>query len=149
MLRSIFVIAIILVGVRYSLKGPFYALLVYLWIAYFRPESWLWSDFFTQLNLSFIVGIVILGATLLSGRQLRFGGGALLLLLVAVQSLFSTLMSPVFEYSWPFCQDFLKTTVISFLIVTLVDTEWRLRMTMAVIGLSLGAEATKQGWAQL
>src|SRR5215510_742064 len=75
MLRAIFVILAILIGIRYSLKGPFYALLFYLWIAYFRPEYWLWWDFFSQLNLSLIVGIAVLGGTLLSGKGLQLGRG--------------------------------------------------------------------------
>ena len=38
MLRALFVIGIICYGCVKSVKGPFYALLLYLWIAYFRPE---------------------------------------------------------------------------------------------------------------
>lgn len=45
MLRSLLVIAAVLVGLRYSLKDPFYALLFYLWFGYFRPQEWLWTDF--------------------------------------------------------------------------------------------------------
>src|SRR5579871_590881 len=40
MLRLIFVFAIIAVGTVYLTQGPFYALLFYLWNAYFRPEYW-------------------------------------------------------------------------------------------------------------
>ena len=44
MLRNVFVALIILVGLAHSLKGPFYAVLLYLWVAYFRPDAWLWTN---------------------------------------------------------------------------------------------------------
>ena len=68
MLRAVFVIVIIVYGLVQSFKSPFNALLFYLWLAYFRPEYWLWSDFVTQLNLSFIVGVFVLIATVMSKR---------------------------------------------------------------------------------
>ena len=43
MLRSIFVIGIIVFGLSQALRSPFYGLLFYLWLAYFRPELWLWA----------------------------------------------------------------------------------------------------------
>ena len=83
MLRTIFVIAIIIVGIAYAIQSPFYALLFYLWLAYFRPERWIWTDFLSQLNLSLIVGAMLdfapvaslgykgkrLGVTLLRGME--------------------------------------------------------------------------------
>ena len=147
MLRALFVIAIILFGIRMSMRGPFYALLLYLWWAYFRPDYWLWYDFVSQLNLSLFVGIIVLVGTVFSGRKLQFGNGAAFMLLMAGQGLISTIFSPAFSYSFPYWQDFAKSTIISVLLVTLVDDEKKLRTTLGVIALSLGLEATKQGWA--
>ena len=56
MFRTLFVVGLILAGSVISLRGSFYSLLFYLWLAYFRPESWLWSDFVTSLKLSLLVG---------------------------------------------------------------------------------------------
>lgn len=149
MLRALFVSAIIVYGVFQSFRGPFYGLLFYLWLAYFRPEYWLWSDFVSQLNLSFIVGVTVLVSTMLSGRKLRLGIGPCLMILFLGQSFISTMMSPAFAYAWPYWQDFAKSTTISLLIVTLVDDERQLRFIFLVIASSLGLEAVKQGWAQL
>lgn len=150
MLRALFVVAIIGYGCAKSVKGPFYALLFYLWIAYFRPEYWLWSDFFSQLNLSFIVGIGVLVSFLLApAERIRFGFGSLLVLLFLGQSFLSTSLSPYSAYAWPYFQDFLKSTVISLLIISLVNTEQRLRLALIVIVASAGFEGVKQGWAQL
>ncbi len=149
MFRTLFVAVIILYGLFQSFRSPFYALLFYLWIAYFRPEFWVWSDWVSQLNLSLIVGVIVLGATVLSGRRLRLGVGPCLMILFLLQSFVSTMLSAAFDYSFVFWQDFAKSTIISLLMVTLVDDERSLRLTFAVIAISLGLESVKQGWAQM
>ena len=130
-------------------RSPFNALLFYLWLAYFRPEYWLWSDFVTQLNLSFIVGVFVLIATVMSKKGLRIGGAAALMLVFLAQTFISTMLSPAFGWSWVYWQDFAKSTIISVLIVTLVDDERKFRLVFSVIAFSLGLEAVKQGWAQM
>jgi probable O-glycosylation ligase (exosortase A-associated) len=143
------VVAILAYGCAKSLKGPFYALLFYLWLAYFRPEAWLWWDFVSQFDFSFFVGILVLLATLLSSEKIRFGVGPALILVFLVHSLISTVVSPYATYAWPFWVQFAKQTVMSLAIITLVNNEERLRVTLGVIAASLAFEATKQGWAQL
>jgi probable O-glycosylation ligase (exosortase A-associated) len=149
MLRALFVIAILAFWCAKSLQGPFYALLFYLWLAYFRPESWVWFDFISQLDLSFIVGILVVLTTLLSSEKLRLGVGSWLMLAFLTHSLISTILSPYVAAAWPMWLQFAKQMVMSLAIVSLVNTEERLRVTFGVIGLSLAFEATKQGWAQL
>jgi probable O-glycosylation ligase (exosortase A-associated) len=150
MLRALFVIAIIAYGCAKSAKGPFYALLFYLWIAYFRPQSWLWWDFFTQLNLSFIIGtFVVLTALLAPSEKLRFGAGPFLIVLFLTQTFIATIASPNSDYAWIYFSDFAKAATISLLMVSLVKDESRLRLVFAVIAFSLGLEGVKQGWAQL
>ena len=149
MLRAVFVILLMLVGALQSLQGPFNGLLFYLWMAYFRPESWVWFNFITDLNLSLIIGVFVTLATLLSGQKLRFGSGPLLLCAFFLQTMTSTLLSPVFNYALLYWTDFAKSTIITFLIVTLVSDAKRLRLTVLVIAISLGFETAKQGWAQI
>ena len=50
------VFVFILIGAAYSAFGAFYALLFYLWNAYFRPEVWAWNSTIAALNLSFVIG---------------------------------------------------------------------------------------------
>jgi probable O-glycosylation ligase (exosortase A-associated) len=150
MLRALFVLGIIGYGCAKSVRGPFYALLFYLWIAYFRPEFWLWTDFFSQLNLSFIVGLVVLVSTLFSpSEKLRFGFGPTLIILFLLQSTLATVVSPHFDYAFVYYEDFVKISIISLLIVSLVTDERRVRLVFLVIVASVGIEAVKQGWAQL
>lgn len=55
MLRTLFVLAILVPGVFAAVASRFLALLVYLWLALFRPQEWLWVDI-TSLRLSLVLG---------------------------------------------------------------------------------------------
>lgn len=149
MLRSAIVLAIIAIGIRYSFKGAFYTLLFYLWLAYFRPDYWLWTDFVSPLRLSFVVGVVLLVSSALSKERLRLGLGPLLFLAFFGHTLVSTLLSVRVEYSMPYWQEFAKTIIVCYLMIVLTTTEERLRLVLLVIALSLGFEGAKQGWAEL
>jgi probable O-glycosylation ligase (exosortase A-associated) len=148
MLRMAFVFAIVAFGITQAMRGPFYALLFYLWIAYFRPEMWVWSDFVASLNLSLIVGVFVVIRTLFSQEKIRFGVGPCLMFIFLTQSLISTLSSSEFDYAWRYFTEFAKATVICVLIISLVTDERRLRLALLIIAISLGFEAAKQGWAQ-
>jgi probable O-glycosylation ligase (exosortase A-associated) len=148
-MRTLFVLGLVAVGIRYSFQGAFYILLFYLWNAYFRPETWVWSDAVAQMRLSLTIGVALLGATLFSADRFRFGVGPVLLFAFLMQTLLSTALSPSTADLWPFWIEFAKIIVVSYLIFVLVNTEERLRLTMIVIGLSLSFEGAKQGWAQL
>jgi len=151
MFRTILVILGILVGIRYSFKGAFYVLLFYLWIAYFRPDAWIWDRWVNDLNLSFLVGIAVVLATVFSKDRFRFGLGQFLMLLFLVHTAISTLNSPAGTDAdlWPAWFDFARKIATSLMIVTLVTTAERMRLIFVVIAASLAFEGAKQGWAQL
>src|SRR3989304_4595551 len=128
MLRTPFVLIIVAVLLRYSLKSPFYALLFYLWLAYFRPEEWVWSEFIYSLNLQLVMGLWLVLVTLLSGQRLRLGLGPMLLALLLVQGFLSTWLSPAFDTAWLYWQEFAKALLVSYLMLVLVTTEQRLRL---------------------
>jgi probable O-glycosylation ligase (exosortase A-associated) len=149
MLRSIFVVILLAVGAYYALQGPFYALLFYLWYAYFRPEDWLWIDLIKNLHLSLIVGCYVLVVTVLSGRRFIFNGRTTLIFIFLAHTLLSTLLSDHVQYSWLYWKDFLKSTLITYLIIVLVDDFSKFRLALLIMTLSLGFESAKQGWVYL
>jgi probable O-glycosylation ligase (exosortase A-associated) len=148
MLRTILVLGILAVGGYLSLQSAFNGLLFYLWYAYFRPEQWIWSDLLTGSYISWIVGIYVVGRAAFTER-FRFDFRVALLLLFLAHSLLTTLVSPQADYAWFYWKDFLKSTLITYLIAVMVTDVSRLRLVLLTIALSLGFEATKQGWAQL
>ena len=107
MLRNIFVAGIVIAGVVLAIQSPFYALLFYLWDAYFRPEQWLWTDWISSLQISFIIGSYVLLSLLLGPVRLHFGRRHVLLLLFAVHCIVSMLLSDYLHDTWPFMQEFL------------------------------------------
>ena len=151
MLRNIFVASIIAFGFASSLWGPFNAMLFYLWIAYFRPDGWLHTNWVTSLNLSFVVGTLTLLLSLVRFDDLRprLNLGVLLLICAFAHTLLSATYSIDPDRSWAWWVEFSKVLVIGLLITMLVNTERRMRLALLVIVLSLGFEAVKQGWAQL
>lgn len=149
MLRTIFVLVIAAVGAVYAFQGAFYGLLFYLWVAYFRPEQWVWNDFIKNLNLSYIAGICVVASTFVSRERWPFNLRVGVLALFVLQTLLSVLFAARPDLAWSNWYDFVKISVIGYLIVVLVTDTSRFRIVLLVIALSLAFEGAKQGWLEL
>src|SRR5262245_44646689 len=149
MLRLIFVLVIIAFGAGASLFSPFYALLFYLWNAYFRPDDWTYGGFIASLNLSFIIGGYVLLATIVSFPRIRVSTRVILLALFFGQTALSTVYSEHPYWSWNAWVEFSKVMIITYIIILLTTDRVRYRTVLTVITISLGFECAKQGWAQL
>lgn len=149
MIRTVIVIVALTVGWGFALQGPLYAACLYLWIAYFRPESWAWSSLFTTLNLSYIAGAYLVIRATLSGVAFRFDSRSMLLLLFLGHSFVSAWFGLNQDYSVGYWQEFAKVIVVSIVLTNVIQTAADLRLILIVISLSLGFEAVKQGWLQL
>jgi len=137
------------IGWGFALQSALYAACFYLWIAYFRPESWAWSDVFTTLNLSYIAGAYLVLRTILSGAKFRFDLRTVLLLLFLAHSFISAWLGLDRQHSLGYWQGFAKVIVVSILLTNIIQSSADLRLILIVIALSLGFEAGRQGWAQL
>jgi len=149
MLRTVFVVIVLAIGWGFALQSTLYALGLYLWIAYFRPETWAWSDIFATLNLSYIAGAYLVIRTVMAGTKIRFTMRSSLLFLYLAWALLSTSQGLNYEHSMQYWQEFAKAVVISYLITIVVQSTADLRFVLMVITFSLGFEAVKQGWIQL
>jgi putative inorganic carbon (hco3(-)) transporter len=148
-LRTLFVLLLTVVGGAASLRGPLEALLFYVWVAYFRPESWIYSGWFVAANISFISGVFLIVRFAVSGERLRLDAGTALLAAVVVHGGLSVWQSEWSgEASAPYL-NFVKSLVIAVVMMSVATTETRFRWILSVIGLSLGVEAAKQGWVYL
>ena len=148
MFRLIFVFSIIIAGLIFAVQGPFYALMFYLWNAYFRPELWVWHDFVSPLKLSLIVGAFLLLTSFREIHNLKFTRQVVFIVLFLAQCTLSMSLSEDFDWSFRYWNDFLKVIIITILITFLVSDLRRYRIALLVIGFSLGFEQAKQGWAQ-
>ena len=149
MLRTIFVLIIIIAGSAFAAMGPFEGLLFYMWNAYFRPDYWTYGSFIMSLNLSLFIGIYVVVRTLMSGPDLKLGVGTMLIWLFFIQACIGTLTSTNPSLSRSALDVFARVIVISYAIVVLVTDRKRLRLILLVMSLSLGFDLAKQGWADL
>src|SRR6187431_1172142 len=92
-LRFIFVFAILAIGAAFATQGPFYALLFYLWNAYFRPEAWTYGPLLYSLNLSWVIGIYLVAITFLSMPKARLNARTGLVILFFLHSLLCAYLS--------------------------------------------------------
>lgn len=146
MLRTIFVLILVAIGGYFALQSPFYALLFYIGNAYFRPEDWVWSNFVSSLKLSLLSGGLVVASTLLSRQRFVWNGRIVIVWLFLLHTLLSTLGSENFSYSWGYWTDFLKTIIITYLMIVLVTDFAKFRLVLLVMVFALGLEQAKQGW---
>jgi probable O-glycosylation ligase (exosortase A-associated) len=147
MLRTIFTLILTAYGIRHAIRGPFYALLFYLWIAYFRPESFVWEEgIVAALPLSFTAAVWVLALSVLSGKAFRIDLRLGLLIVFVLHALASSLASPDVVWSMANWNIFMRSAVITYLMAVLVTDVKKLRLAVLVMVVSLGFEATKQGW---
>ena len=149
MFRTLFVVALLAIGWGFALQSPLYAACLYLWIAYFRPESWAWNDIFVTLNLSYLAGLYLVVRAFAGGVRFRIDVRSGLLLAFLLHALISAAAGLDAGYSIGNWFDFAKVIVVSVLLSNIIRTPGDLRLVLIVISLSLGFEAVKQGWAQL
>ncbi len=149
MFRLVFVLIIIGIGAFFSLQGAFYALLFYLWNAYFRPDYWTYGSFVMSMKLSLIIGLYLVLRTIAMTPSPKINLRTMLIWLFFGQCVVGCFTSENSLTSWFFLQDFAKVLVITYLIVVLVNDRRQFRLVILVMALSLGFETAKQGWAGL
>jgi putative inorganic carbon (hco3(-)) transporter len=147
MLRTLFVLAILVPGFLLSLRSRYIALLMYLWFALFRPQDWMWIDV-TSLRLSLLLGLILLVPSILSGRfpnmshPLSIG----MILFVWSASITQTVaIRP--DVGWVWIDFLVRLFLASMMIVTCATDAPKVLGVIAVIGGSLGFHASKAGLA--
>ena len=147
MLRVALVYICVLIGACLALRGPFYGLLFYLWNAYFDPASWVWNrEYVDVLRLSYLLGAYVVVLTFFSRSTFPINRRTALLGLFLGHCALTALISPHSVHAWQSFEQFFRIIVITYAMITLVDTTKRLELALVVICLSLGLEAAKQGW---
>lgn len=165
MLRTLFVLIILVPGVTAAVASRFAALLTYLWFALFRPQEWLWVDI-TALRLSLILSLLVviprgwllsdftklkalrerlaaeawpnLTHPLTVGMALFFGAA----LVAQVHAFNQAIGFEWLDYLW-------RLLLVSMVAVSLITTRARFFAVLAVIAASIGFHAAKAGITSL
>ena len=149
MLRSLLVLAVLVPGFFAALMNGYAGLLMYLWFALFRPQDWLWIDI-TSLRVSMVLGIVMLGRSLISGFVPNITHPLTLGIALMVCSSVITQTSAVRpDIGWIWIDFFVRLALSCTMLVALARDARRLYGVLAVICLSLGFHASKAGLAFL
>ena len=101
------------------------------------------------LDLSFYAGLLLVARTVLSQVRLRIDLRSFLLFALLVHSGISSWLGVDPEWSFFYYRDFIKSTIITYLISVLASDYKSLRLIVLVMALSLSFEGAKQGWAQM
>jgi putative inorganic carbon (hco3(-)) transporter len=149
MLRSLFIIVIMSVGIVAGLFNRFAALLLYIWFALFRPQEWVWVDI-TGLHLSLILGLLLvipsLGTGILPDLTHPISIGMILFLVSSLVAQVSAVNAAV---GWEWIDYLARLLLVSLLATTLVSTRRRFVLVLATAGVSIGFQAAKAGLASL
>ena len=149
MLRTVFVVIALAAGWAFALQSALYAACLYLFIAYFRPESWAWNDIFSTLNLTYAAGLYLVVRTLFSGIRFQIDLRTSLLLLFLAHALVTAWFGVNPSVSLAYWQEFAKVIIVGYILTLVIQTPADFRLVLMVIVFSLGFETVKQGWAQL
>jgi probable O-glycosylation ligase (exosortase A-associated) len=146
MLRSLLFLGIIVPGVYAALRSHYWALLMYLWFALFRPQEWIWIDI-TPLRLSLVLGVILLVPSIVAGKfpnishplsvgMIGFLASAVLSQMTAVQP----------DVGWQWIDFTLRLFLTCMMLVTLTTDVTRIVGVIGVIAGSLGFHAGKAGF---
>ena len=165
MLRTVFVLVILIPGMAAAVASRFAALLVYLWFSLFRPQEWLWVDI-TPLRLSLLLSllVVIPRGWLLSdfvnalplkrrlaleawpnlSHPLTVGTALFLVTALAAQpgAYNQTLGWQWLDYLW-------RLLLVSMVAVSLINTRQRFMAVITVSAASIGFHSARAGVASL
>ena len=149
MLRSIFVLLIMVPGLVAAVFDRYAALLLYVWYAMFRPQDWLWIDI-SPFRPSLLIGAALVIPSVFTGvfpvvfhplavGSLLFLGSSLLAQLGAVQ--------PAVGWQWVYY--LARLLLVSLLIAPLVTTPRRILIFTGVLSGSLLFHSAKAGLSSL
>jgi probable O-glycosylation ligase (exosortase A-associated) len=149
MFRTIVVLTMFAIGLFQALRGPFNSLLLYLWVAHFRPQWWAWEHWLYQIPMSYLAAVLVLGYTLLVHRRYTLNPLQVFMILFCIWAVVSAAhsLSPIQSHFW--VEQFVRVVVITYVLSILVDDMPKLRLALLVICFSMGAEPAKQGIVNL
>ena len=147
MLRALFVAAFLIPGVFAALFSRYWALLLYLWNAFFRPQDFMWMDS-SDVRLSLILGLLLVIPSLLTlvlpNVTHPLSIGTIVFLITGYLAQTNAIDQAV---GWRWVDAHSRLTIVCLLAVTLMNTPQRLMGVIAVAAGCFGFYATKAGLA--
>lgn len=144
-MRSLVVLVFVAIAMLVALYSRFIALLLYWWIAIFRPHEWVWMDV-SSLKLSFVAGLILVIPCLLTGKFPRLGHVISYLMLAWLAlAAFSTYFVGCGSTGWRWLDHMARLMLVLFLTNRLVHSPKRIFWLGTVVSCSVGFFAAKSG----
>jgi probable O-glycosylation ligase (exosortase A-associated) len=148
-MRSIVVLIFVAVAMLVAIFNHFIALLLYWWIAIFRPHEWIWMDV-SHLKISFVAGLILVIPCFLTGKFPRLGHViAYLMLTWLVLAAIATYFNGCGPTGWRWLDHMARLMLVLFLTNRLVDSPKRIFWLCAVVACSIGFFSAKIGFFSL
>lgn len=151
MLRTIFILMIMLATTAPALLKPHVGVLVWSWISYMNPHRLAWGGFINQVPMLDVVAGVTILSMLVAREKWRLSWSPLLISLILLTfwfALTSLLNQGLYEF-WPRFDRFYKVMLFTFITAALINKRVRLDAFIYVMLLSLGFFAAKGGFFTL
>ena len=145
-MRDLLVLIVVALTIPLSFYRPFFGLLSFSWLAYMRPQDLAWGVA-ASLPLSKFVAVAIWLSLVLRGKLniFRVTPVSIAMLLLWGWLLVSVLTAQNFDVAMGKFTEISKVFLVALLTVVLITNEQRFKMSMAVIGFSLGFLGLKFG----
>lgn len=132
-----------------GLITPFGALLGYIWFALFRPQEWVWVDI-SAFRFSLVLGMLLLLRSAIARRMpnITHPNSMAMLAFLGV-SLVAQQGAVAPRVGWQWLEFLMWLVLVTLLLISIVDTQRRMWMTILTISASFGFHTTKAGIASL
>lgn len=145
-MRDYLVLALVLLTLPMAFYRPFFGLLGFSWLAYMRPQNLAWG-MAAELPLSKWVAAALWASLIVRGKLNPFRRTPITLMMMALWGwlLISCITAQRTSIAFDKFEDITKVILVAMLTVVLVTDVKRFRLSMAVIGFSLGFLGLKYG----
>lgn len=149
MIRTLVVIFCSLVGVGVAIHSRFGALLFYMWVAFFRPQDWVWVDI-RWLRLSLISTVLLVVPSVLTFKWPNVTHRLSVGSIVFVTCLYVANHAAVEpEMAWFRLTGLATLVMVTTFLITLTDTQAKFVAVLAVISGSFAFFSAKAGLVSL
>ena len=149
MLRAILVFAILIPGILMAMTSRFYALLLYMWFAFFRPQEWVWVNI-RAFRLSLILGLLLIGPSILTGIYPNLTHPMSLgIITFWLSGLLAQMNAVNQELGWRFLDTHGSWSVVLLFAISIIKTPQQMMQVLGVAAGCLGFFGAKAGLVSL
>ncbi|MEM6579656.1 MAG: putative O-glycosylation ligase, exosortase A system-associated [Pseudomonadota bacterium] len=145
-MRDIFVTLVVIGFIPIILRRPWIGILVWSWLGYMNPHRLAWG-FATTMPFALMVALATLVAMMMSKepKRIPWTRETILLLIMIIWMFFTTTLALVPDPAWEQWSKVWRVMLMTYITMMLINNEYRIKVLVFVIALSLGFYGFKGG----